>query len=128
MFYFIKNNYHQKKIQIKTKLIYFRHLNLNTSTSLLSPSQTDEIIKKWRSILGPSKFFKNVFITNEPIKNSDFVNLRQYFALSDTRNVGHGSDSIEELEKEIKIFENLMHTVANLDSELFELNKFQVKM
>lgn len=108
------------------KVLGFRYLKSTSNTSSSLP-QTDEVIKRWRSILGPSKLFKNAFIINGPINDSDFVNLRQYFALSDTRNVGHGSDSVEELNKEIAIFENLMHDVNNLNFELFELNKFKVK-
>uniref|UniRef100_A0A0K0EYG1 Nucleoside diphosphate kinase n=1 Tax=Strongyloides venezuelensis TaxID=75913 RepID=A0A0K0EYG1_STRVS len=59
----------------------------------------DDPVKLWRNILGPSKLFKNW------IESGNSESLRNSFSLSDTRNVGHGSDSIHSTERELKIFE-----------------------
>lgn len=53
-------------------------------------------INEWRALLGPTKVYKTV------ISHPD--TLRGMFGLTDTRNVGHGSDSPETSEKEIKFF------------------------
>lgn len=38
--------------------------------------------------------------------------------------MGHGSDSVEELEKEIQIFDDLLKDVSDADHELFQLYSF----
>lgn len=46
--------------------------------------------------MGPTKVFKTLY--------SHPHSIRGQFGLSDTRNACHGSDSIESVEKEVKIF------------------------
>lgn len=46
--------------------------------------------------MGPTKVFKTIYTHPESIRGQ--------FGLSDTRNAVHGSDSIESVEKEVKIF------------------------
>lgn len=56
----------------------------------------DNVISKWRTLLGPTRVFKTVYTHPESI--------RGILGLSDTRNVCHGSDSIESAKREIGIF------------------------
>ena len=56
----------------------------------------DNAISEWRALLGPTKVYKTV------ISHPD--SLRGMFGLTDTRNVGHGSDSPETSAKEIGFF------------------------
>lgn len=55
-------------------------------------------ITKWRTLLGPTKTFKTVYTHPNSI--------RGLFGLSDTRNAGHGSDSMDSAKQEISIFFN----------------------
>jgi nucleoside-diphosphate kinase len=52
--------------------------------------------KGWRQLLGPTKVFKAI--------HSHPDSIRGLFGLTDTRNACHGSDSVESVAKEIKIF------------------------
>ncbi|CEF64364.1 Nucleoside diphosphate kinase 6 [Strongyloides ratti] len=63
------------------------------------PESKNDPVKLWRNLLGPSKLFKNW------MENDNSESLRNSFSLSDTRNVGHGSDTILSTERELKIFE-----------------------
>uniref|UniRef100_A0AAF5CWD2 HECT domain-containing protein n=1 Tax=Strongyloides stercoralis TaxID=6248 RepID=A0AAF5CWD2_STRER len=63
------------------------------------PESSKDPVKLWRDILGPSKLFKNW------MESENSESLRNSFSLSDTRNVGHGSDSLLSTERELKIFE-----------------------
>lgn len=56
----------------------------------------DNVIAKWRSLLGPTRVYKTVYTHPQSI--------RGHFGLSDTRNVCHGSDSMESAKREIAIF------------------------
>ncbi|XP_031634832.1 nucleoside diphosphate kinase 6 [Contarinia nasturtii] len=56
----------------------------------------DDVISKWRTLLGPTKVYKAIY--------SHPDSLRGLFGLSDTRNVGHGSDSMEAAKREIEFF------------------------
>ncbi|KAG4065219.1 hypothetical protein HA402_012661 [Bradysia odoriphaga] len=55
-----------------------------------------DAITSWRSLMGPTKVFKTIYSHPDSIRGQ--------FGLTDTRNACHGSDSIESVEKEIKIF------------------------
>ncbi|KAH8276075.1 hypothetical protein KR018_000841 [Drosophila ironensis] len=57
--------------------------------------QSEESIKKWRALLGPTKVFRAVY--SEP------SSIRALYGLSDTRNACHGSDSEESALREISI-------------------------
>lgn len=83
-----------------------------------------EAIQRWRRALGPSKLFANWRQIEGNFADSDHNNLRQFFAISDTRNVGHGSDSLEACEREYSIFKNLLKPINNPNSELFQLDRF----
>lgn len=54
------------------------------------------MISKWRTLLGPTRVFKTIY--------SHPNSIRGRFGLSDTRNVCHGSDSMETAKKEIELF------------------------
>lgn len=56
----------------------------------------DNVISKWRTLLGPTRVYKTVHSHPESI--------RGMLGLSDTRNVCHGSDSMESAKREIGIF------------------------
>ena len=88
----------------------------------------EEAIKNWRELLGPSKLFASLYKVEcrEPDQMSCWRNFRQLFAVSDTRNFGHGSDSLEELQREYSIFEGDMKKVDDPDSELFHLDRYMV--
>lgn len=58
----------------------------------------DNAISRWRNLLGPTKVYKAIYTHPESI--------RGLFGLSDTRNVCHGSDSIDSAKREINIFFN----------------------
>lgn len=58
----------------------------------------DSAISRWRALLGPTKVFKTIY--------SHPDSLRGMYGLSDTRNAGHGSDSMESAKREIGIFFN----------------------
>lgn len=85
------------------------------------------VIKRWREILGPSKLFANLFKIEGDFKDSDFKNIRQFFSVSDTRNVGHGSDSSDECQREYYIFKNLLKPIKDPYVELFQLDKLENK-
>ncbi|XP_037025542.1 nucleoside diphosphate kinase 6 [Bradysia coprophila] len=55
-----------------------------------------DAITSWRNLMGPTKVFKTIYSHPDSIRGQ--------FGLTDTRNACHGSDSIESVEKEIKIF------------------------
>lgn len=56
----------------------------------------DNVVSKWRELLGPTKVYKTIYTHPNSI--------RGLFGLSDTRNVGHGSDSMESAKREIELF------------------------
>lgn len=56
----------------------------------------DNVINRWRALLGPTRVYKTVYSHPESI--------RSLYGLSDTRNVCHGSDSEESAKREIGIF------------------------
>lgn len=56
----------------------------------------DNAITRWRSLLGPTKVYQTIYTHPESI--------RGLFGLSDTRNVCHGSDSMDSAKREINIF------------------------
>jgi len=51
-----------------------------------------------------------------------FLPYKQECFYSDTRNTGHGSDTIDELKREYGIFEQHLHIVRDADSELFRFD------
>lgn len=55
-----------------------------------------DAITSWRDLMGPTKVFKTLYSHPESIRGQ--------FGLSDTRNACHGSDSVQSVEKEVKIF------------------------
>ncbi|TKR93814.1 hypothetical protein L596_008199 [Steinernema carpocapsae] len=77
-----------------------RHVTSGPSIALLMQSRRDEVdaVAAWRRMLGSSKLFRNAFSESS---------LRTQFALSDTRNVGHGSDGLKDTLREMAIFEPL---------------------
>nr|CAD2197270.1 unnamed protein product [Meloidogyne enterolobii] len=75
----------------------------------------DEALKRWRKLLGPAKFGRMYLAQG---------NFRQLFGLSDSRNFGHGTGSLEELEKEYSIFKKYMKKIEDPYSELFQLDKY----
>ena len=56
----------------------------------------DNAISKWRTMLGPTKVLKAQYEATESIRGR--------FGVTDTRNVGHGSDSLSSALKEISFF------------------------
>lgn len=58
----------------------------------------DNVISKWRDLLGPTRVYKATYSHPDSIRGRH--------GLSDTRNVCHGSDSIESAKREIGIFFN----------------------
>lgn len=56
----------------------------------------DNVIPRWRALLGPARVYKTIYSHPESI--------RGLFGLTDTRNVCHGSDSMESAKREIGIF------------------------
>lgn len=86
-----------------------------------------ECIIRWRQILGPSKVFANIYLAGGSIEDSNLQNLRQYFSLSDSRNIGHGSDSLEERTKEYNIFKDYLRPIKHPDFELFCMDRYSVE-
>uniref|UniRef100_A0A1I8C0V5 NDK domain-containing protein n=1 Tax=Meloidogyne hapla TaxID=6305 RepID=A0A1I8C0V5_MELHA len=87
----------------------------------------DEALKRWRRLLGPSKFGKMYLAqVGDLDEMTKMENFRQLFGLSDSRNFGHGSSSLEELEKEYSIFEKYMKKIEDPYSELFKLDKYML--
>ncbi|CAK5008682.1 unnamed protein product [Meloidogyne enterolobii] len=86
----------------------------------------DEALKRWRKLLGPAKFGKMYLAQVGDFDEIDSRkgNFRQLFGLSDSRNFGHGTGSLEELEKEYSIFEKYMKKIEDPYSELFQLDKY----
>lgn len=58
----------------------------------------DNVISRWRELLGPTRVYKATYSHPNCIRGR--------YGLSDTRNVCHGSDSIESAKREIGIFFN----------------------
>ncbi|KAK0425501.1 hypothetical protein QR680_009238 [Steinernema hermaphroditum] len=87
-----------------------RHVTSGPSIALLMESRCADIdaVAAWRAMLGSSKLFRNAFCERT---------LRTQFALSETRNVGHGSDGLKDTLRELAIFEPLCPFVAG---DLFE--------
>ncbi|XP_034934330.1 nucleoside diphosphate kinase 6 isoform X2 [Chelonus insularis] len=56
----------------------------------------DNVISKWRELMGPTKVYEAQYTHPETIRGK--------YGLSDTRNATHGSDSPESVKREIKIF------------------------
>ncbi|KAI1705523.1 nucleoside diphosphate kinase domain-containing protein [Ditylenchus destructor] len=85
----------------------------------------DRVIKRWRNVLGPSKIFANCYLPQGIYGDCDFNNMRQYFGLTDSRNVAHGSDSVEELLREMAVFKDHLRPITDPDIELFQFDVFQ---
>uniref|UniRef100_A0A7E4ZVW0 Nucleoside diphosphate kinase n=1 Tax=Panagrellus redivivus TaxID=6233 RepID=A0A7E4ZVW0_PANRE len=84
----------------------------------LESTTTSDAIAAWRALLGPSKLYANLIAHSTiPI---DQRPLRQQFALSDTRNMAHGSDSPDEVTREMAVFEPYLQPVTD-QSQLFRL-------
>uniref|UniRef100_A0A0N4ZYH0 NDK domain-containing protein n=1 Tax=Parastrongyloides trichosuri TaxID=131310 RepID=A0A0N4ZYH0_PARTI len=81
---------------------------------LTTTNDEEDPVKLWRNLLGPSKLFKNL--------ESNSESLRSCYSLSDTRNVGHGSDSSASTERELKLFEPF-DLVDNYDEKERFLNR-----
>ena len=77
-----------------------------------------DAILEWRSTMGSSKLFAN-FINHKDIPLEKQC-LRRRFAVSDTRNCVHGSDSPLEVERELSVFEPYMKSISD-PREIFEL-------
>lgn len=56
----------------------------------------ENAIQTWRDIMGPTKVYKCIYSHPEC--------LRSLYGLSDTRNVCHGADSRQSVEREIGLF------------------------
>jgi len=56
----------------------------------------DNAIRDWRELMGPTKVLKAIYEKPESIRGR--------FGLTDTRNATHGSDSVENAQKEILFF------------------------
>uniref|UniRef100_A0AC35TT61 NDK domain-containing protein n=1 Tax=Rhabditophanes sp. KR3021 TaxID=114890 RepID=A0AC35TT61_9BILA len=94
----------------KNKFFYERLITHVTSGDIIAlrlgtEDQGVDPVIAWRRILGPSKLFKHI------ITHPD--TLRSQFSLSDTRNIGHGSDSTTAINREIAIFEPLNEINGN---------------
>jgi len=63
--------------------------------ALVLAHKTDDAILKWRGMLGMTKCYKS--------REFDRRSIRALYGLSDTRNAGHGSDSVESFENEVKL-------------------------
>jgi len=103
-----------------------RHVCSGPTIAMKLESETQaDAIKAWRSILGPSKLFANVYKEEGGAIGdaNGFRSLRLLFSLSDTRNTGHGSDTLDELKREYRIFDHYLHDVKDADSELFRLDR-----
>ncbi|KAL5256179.1 hypothetical protein ACHWQZ_G011410 [Mnemiopsis leidyi] len=57
--------------------------------------KTEDAITKWRGLLGFTKCYK--------ARHQNPTSIRAMYGLSDTRNAGHGSDSLESFVKEYEI-------------------------
>ena len=77
-----------------------------------------DAILEWRSMMGSSKLFAN-FINHKDIPLEKQC-LRRRFAVSDTRNCVHGSDSPLEVDREMSVFEPYMKPISD-PWKLFEL-------
>ena len=62
--------------------------------ALVLAHKREDAISKWRTMLGPTKCYQ------ARQKSRDCI--RSLYGLSDTRNAGHGSDSIENFEREVQ--------------------------
>lgn len=77
-----------------------------------------DAITEWRNLLGPSKLYANfIKYSSTPFESKP---LRIRYAVSDTRNLAHGSDSQSEVLREIAVFEPMMKPVDQ-PYKLFEL-------
>uniref|UniRef100_A0A914ECV0 Nucleoside diphosphate kinase n=1 Tax=Acrobeloides nanus TaxID=290746 RepID=A0A914ECV0_9BILA len=79
-----------------------RHVTSGPIIAMILSSKNGDAIKCWRNLLGPSKIFKGLLHSEDPN-----YTLREKFALSDARNVAHGSDSEIEFQREVRVFESL---------------------
>ncbi|KAL3079458.1 hypothetical protein niasHT_031787 [Heterodera trifolii] len=107
-----------------------------SSSSAFNPSTTEgqenakkfdplEAINRWRTLLGPSKLFANIYLSGcAEFDEIKCKNLRQMFAVSDTRNLCHGSDSLDSLCREFSLFEADMKPVERPEIELFALDDY----
>ncbi|KAI3413697.1 N-acetyltransferase 10 [Globodera pallida] len=88
---------------------------------------SSEAINRWRTLLGPSKLFANIFLSGcaefDQIRHKNF---RQMFGLSDTRNFCHGSDSLDSLYREFSLFEGNMRPIERPEIELFALDAYSL--
>uniref|UniRef100_A0AC35GWQ1 Nucleoside diphosphate kinase n=1 Tax=Panagrolaimus sp. PS1159 TaxID=55785 RepID=A0AC35GWQ1_9BILA len=105
------------------KFFYDRLITFMTSGPVLamelqSGNEKNDVISEWRNLLGPSKLYAN-FMKYSSIPHESKP-LRNRFAISDTRNLAHGSDSPEEVLREIAVFEPLLKPISD-PYKLFEL-------
>ena len=77
---------------------FFQRLTLFMSSGPISTHILfgEDAVSKWRTLLGPTKVIKAQY--------EDPGSFRGSFGVTDTRNVGHGSDSEETALKEIAFF------------------------
>jgi hypothetical protein len=84
----------------------------------LESNKNNDVIAEWRELLGPSKLYANFM----KYSSSEIKPLRIQYAVSDTRNLAHGSDSPSEVLREIAVFEPSMKPISE-PYKLFELPK-----
>ena len=63
--------------------------------ALVLGHRTEDAVRKWRSMLGPTKCYQARGGSEER------GSIRALYGLSDTRNAGHGSDSLHSFEREV---------------------------
>ncbi|XP_062564777.1 nucleoside diphosphate kinase 6-like [Armigeres subalbatus] len=79
------------------KFFYGRLISLMTSGPLeVLVLSGDNVISRWRALMGPTKVFKAVY------SNPDCI--RSMYGLTDTRNASHGSDSVASFLAEAALF------------------------
>jgi nucleoside-diphosphate kinase len=83
-----------------------RHIQTGPVVALVLRHRRDAhtSIEQWRASLGPTRVFASAHLPR--------TDLRAHYALSDTRNTGHGSDSALSLARELHIvFGEELHTL-----------------
>ncbi|XP_065086983.1 nucleoside diphosphate kinase 6 [Ochlerotatus camptorhynchus] len=79
------------------KFFYQRLISLMTSGPLeVLVLSGENVITRWRELMGPTKVFKAVYSQPECI--------RSLYGLTDTRNASHGSDSVSSFLTEAALF------------------------
>ncbi|CAM1323115.1 NME6 (predicted) [Pycnogonum litorale] len=81
----------------RNKFFYNRLITfISSGPVFVSILARDNAIKRWRELMGPTKIFRSRYEFPNTIRGS--------YGLTDTRNVVHGSDSVETATREIKFF------------------------